>query len=75
MKGGNNMKSTILLYAGAILLAATAHPAAAEFELHGFIEAGGGLRLRNVGPMPIEHPESHTSAMTTGSPPSLAPAI
>ena len=36
------------------LLLAAAEPAAAQFELHGFIEAAGGVRLEEVGAPPAQ---------------------
>ncbi len=47
------VKHQRLLAIAAVLLA-NAVPAAAQFELHGFIEAAGGLRLHEVGPPPPE---------------------
>lgn len=46
------MHKAIFSIFGAALFVMAARPAAAQFELHGFIEAGGGVRLRDVGPPP-----------------------
>ena len=41
-----------ILVTVAALLIGVAVPAAAQFELHGFMEAAGGVRLQQVGPPP-----------------------
>ena len=48
------MKGSIAIVTAAAVLAAGAGRAAAEFELHGFVEAAVGVRLRDVGPPPAE---------------------
>jgi hypothetical protein len=48
------MKKVILSIAAALLLVQAAPSAAAQFELHGFVEAAGGLRLQDVGAPPAE---------------------
>jgi hypothetical protein len=41
-----------LVLAAAVLGMSATRPASAEFELHGFIDAGGGVRLQDVGSPP-----------------------
>ena len=45
------MKLPVLAIAATVVVAA-ALPAAAELDLHGLVEAAGGVRLRDVGPPP-----------------------
>jgi hypothetical protein len=48
------MRKVIAIIGAAVLAVTAALPAAAQFELHGFIEAAGGLRLQDVGAPPAE---------------------
>jgi hypothetical protein len=48
------MRRRIVSIGAAALWIATANPAAAQFEWHGFIEAAGGARLQGAGPPPAE---------------------